>query len=179
MKWFIYKTPFKGKCCDAASAGAAPNATSVHSQAARSCRQNEIRPFPACNHSKDPLGFGRQQFSKARVAAAKWLKSPRKMMRWWEAGEAAGDPKTACNGDYLASVGVTQQPSLTPPRLSEKQKDGIWFRGQIRFVRVSVWVRRRVPCVRPHPLEIERWRHLLRGALVSGSHCLRGEMTGG
>lgn len=47
------------------------NVMSVHLQAVRSLGENEIRPFAACNHSTDRLGFGCQQFTKARVAAIK------------------------------------------------------------------------------------------------------------
>lgn len=131
----------KEKDCNAASSGAARNAASVHLQVARSCRENEIRPSAACNHSKDPLGFGRQQFSKARVAAAKWLKSalPPKMMCWWGAATevgVAGDPKTTWKGDYFASSGLSQQRSLSRSNRVKNKKDGIWFRGQIRFVHV-------------------------------------------
>lgn len=45
------------------------NVRSVHLQAVRWRGENEIRPFAACNHSTDRLRFGRQQFTKARVAA--------------------------------------------------------------------------------------------------------------
>lgn len=67
---------------------------SVHLQAVRSWRENEIRPFAAYNHSTDRLGFGCQQFTKARVAAIKWLKSL--FPSEWHAvgGEWEGDPKT-------------------------------------------------------------------------------------
>lgn len=45
------------------------NVRSVHLQAVRWRGENEIRPFAACNHSTDRLGFGCQQFTKAGVAA--------------------------------------------------------------------------------------------------------------
>lgn len=85
---------------------------SVHLQTVRSWRENEIRPFAACNHSTDRLGFGCQQFTKARVAAIKWLKSlfP---SEWRGVGEEwEGDPKTAWNSDYFSSVHFTQYHSL-------------------------------------------------------------------
>lgn len=49
---------------------------------------------------------------------------------------AAGDPKNHLKWWLLYQCGI-QPASLTlPPQPCEKQKDGIWFRGQIRFVHV-------------------------------------------
>lgn len=71
---FVYGARLKGKRCNAAASSAARNAASVHLQA-RGCRENAMRPSAARNHSKDPLGFARQQFRRPRSAAAKRLKS--------------------------------------------------------------------------------------------------------
>lgn len=173
--WLVCRTHLKRRYCNAASSSAARNAASVHLQA-RSCRENEIRPLAACNHSKDPLGFNRQQFSKSRLAAAKWLKSrlPHWMMRCWGAGEAAGaagDPKTAWNGDYLASVGLPQQLSLSSPDWLKNK--GMGFDTGDRLD-LCVWARGHVGVF--HACGLIHWRsrdgdifyeeHSCRGAIV-------------
>ena len=110
------------------------NLISVHLQAVRSWRENEIRPSAACNHSKDRHGLGCQQFSKAMVATIKWLKSLSALnsVVLGKDGEG-GDVTTPKSLEKVITLPVYTTPNSMPhpPLLSEKQRDGIWFRFRL------------------------------------------------
>lgn len=159
----------------------------VHLQAVRSWRENEIRPFAACNHSTDRHGFGCQQFTKATVAALKWLKSLNPS-EWCSVGEERGvTPKPL---EIVITLPVYTTPNTTPSPSFTVWKTKGWdlIQSQIRFVCVRVCVLFVVTvcwsvhllfmCVPVPCTEIEGWQHLLQGALMSGSHCLCVELTG-
>lgn len=142
IRRFLFRIHLKRKCCNAATSGAAQNAAPVHLQARGAAEKMWLDLWQHAITQRIHR-FGRQKFSKARAVDAKWLKSalPSKMMCWWTAAVgAAGDPKTTWNSDYFASCRFQPAALALPPRPSEKQKDGIWFRGQIRFVHVRAGV---------------------------------------
>lgn len=121
---------------------------SVHLKGVRSWRENEIRPFAACNHSTDRLGFGCQQFTKARVAAIKWLKSlfPSK---WCDVGEKWGVTPKLLEIVITLPVYISPNSTLSPSFTVWKTKGWDLIQGEIRFVCVRVFV---CTCVHLPPL---------------------------
>lgn len=118
----------------------------VHLQSLRHWRENEIRPFAACNHSANRHGFGCQQFTKAMVAAINWLKSLYPS-EWCGVGEERGvTPKPL---ETVITLPVYTSPNTTPSLSFTVWKTKGWdlIRGQIRFACVRVRVPTCLWCV--------------------------------
>lgn len=108
-----------------------------------------------------------------RPSLPKWCVGEKQQQRWgWRA--TPKPPEKVITLPVQVSASSARSPSPTVWKTKRMGFDS----GNRLDLCTCTRPLRRVSCVRPHPAEIARWRHLLQGALVSGSHCLRSEMTG-
>lgn len=106
---------------------------SVHLKAVGSWRENKIRLFAVCNHSKDQHGFGCQQFAKVMLAAIKRLKSLALLWIVREMrGREVGNPKN--RGEKVITSTLLPIAFFQPPLPSGKTKGWDLIQVQIRFV---------------------------------------------
>lgn len=85
--------------------------------------------------------------------------------------------------EIVITLPVYTSSSTTPSPSFTVWKTKAWdsIQGEIRFVCALFSSSTCLPgllCGRLCRAEAERWQHLLQGALMSGSHCLRARMTG-